>query len=127
MLFFLVSIIVLTGVQLSQLLLHIGIFPSARFVNFYAYDDYQDSIDMIDAFHPQTILVYGMNGKPLPIEHGASLRLRVETQIGYKSMKYLENGETVIVKDDRIVIFRGEETSLTNATRIIMGNGYHIA
>lgn len=88
-----------TGVQLSQLLLHAGIFPSARFVNFYAYDDYQDSIDMIDAFHPQTILAYGMNGKPLPIQHGAPLRLRVETQIGYKSMKYLRR---VVVTDEYV-------------------------
>jgi len=39
----------------------------------------------------------------------------------------LENGETVIVKDDRIVIFRGEETSLTNATRVILDNEYQVA
>jgi len=88
-----------TGVQLSQLLLHAGIFPSARFVNFYAYDDFQDSIDMIDAFHPQTILAYGMNGRSLPIQHGAPLRLRVETQIGYKSMKYLRR---VVVTDEYV-------------------------
>lgn len=37
------------------------------------------------------------------------------------------NGESVIVKGDRSVEFRGEETSLTNATRIILNNGYHVA
>lgn len=37
------------------------------------------------------------------------------------------NGEKVIVLDDRGVNFRGEETSLTNATRIILDNGYHVA
>jgi DMSO/TMAO reductase YedYZ molybdopterin-dependent catalytic subunit len=88
-----------TGVPLSGLLLDAGIFPSARFVNFYAFDGYQDSIDMIDAFHPQTLLAYGMNGRPLPIEHGAPVRLRVETQIGYKSMKYLRR---VVVTDEYI-------------------------
>ena len=88
-----------TGVPLSRVLLQAGIFSTARFVNFFAYDGYQDSIDMIDAFHPQTLLAYGMNGKPLPIEHGAPLRLRVETQIGYKSMKYLRR---IVVTDEYV-------------------------
>jgi DMSO/TMAO reductase YedYZ molybdopterin-dependent catalytic subunit len=82
-----------TGVPLGRLLQHAGIKPGARFVNFYAYDGWMDNIDMIDAFHPQTILAYGMNGRALPIAHGAPLRLRVETQIGYKSMKYLQRIE----------------------------------
>ena len=37
------------------------------------------------------------------------------------------NGETVTVINDRAVNFRGEETSLTNATRIILDNSYHVA
>jgi DMSO/TMAO reductase YedYZ molybdopterin-dependent catalytic subunit len=36
-----------------------------------------------------------MNGNPLPIEHGAPLRLRVETQLGYKMVKYLRSIEFV--------------------------------
>ncbi|MEP7233331.1 MAG: molybdopterin-dependent oxidoreductase [Ginsengibacter sp.] len=87
------------GVQLSRVLMAAGILPSARFINFYAYDGYVDSIDMLDAFHPQTILAYGMNGRDLPLQHGAPLRLRVETQIGYKSMKYLQR----IVVTDKFV------------------------
>jgi DMSO/TMAO reductase YedYZ molybdopterin-dependent catalytic subunit len=37
----------------------------------------------------RTLLAYGMNGRDLPVAYGAPLRLRVERQIGYKSMKYL--------------------------------------
>ncbi|WP_207632503.1 GIY-YIG nuclease family protein [Foetidibacter luteolus] len=37
------------------------------------------------------------------------------------------NGEMVTVVSDRSVNFRGEETSLTNATRVILENGYHVA
>ena len=85
-----------TGVPLSQVLNAVGMLPTARFVNFYSYDDWADSIDMLDALHPQTILAYGMNGRDLPIPHGAPVRLRVETQLGYKSMKYLEH---IIVTD----------------------------
>ena len=48
-----------------------------------------DSIDLFDALHPQTMLAYGMNGRDLPIPR-ARVRLRVERQIGYKSMKYVQ-------------------------------------
>ena len=86
-----------TGVPLSIVLNNAGIMPTARFVNFYTYDGWIDSIDLMDAFHPQTILAYGMNGKDLLVPHGAPLRLRVETQVGYKSMKYLER---IVVTDE---------------------------
>ncbi len=85
-----------TGVPLSVVLDAAGILPSARFVVFYSYDDWVDSIDLLDALHPQTILAYGMNGRDLPIPHGAPVRLRVERQIGYKSMKYLKR---IVVTD----------------------------
>ena len=66
-----------------------GILPTARFVKYLAFDPYVDCLDLVDAFHPQTILAYGMNGRDLPIPHGGPVRMRVETQIGYKSMKFL--------------------------------------
>lgn len=78
-----------TGVPLRSVLEHAGIKHSARFVKFVSYDALQDSIDMFDALHPQTILAWGMNGVRLPQGHGAPLRARVETQLGYKSMKFL--------------------------------------
>jgi DMSO/TMAO reductase YedYZ molybdopterin-dependent catalytic subunit len=79
-----------TGVPLRTVLEAAGIQPSARFVNYYAYDDTAEGVDMLDALHPQTILAYGMNGRELPLAHGAPLRMRVETQLGYKSVKFLE-------------------------------------
>ena len=78
-----------TGVPLSLILQSAGIKPEAQFVNFHTFDGWKDSIDLYDAFHPQTILAYGMNGKDLPVPHGAPVRLRVEKQIGYKSFKYI--------------------------------------
>ena len=86
-----------TGVPLGKILQHAGILPTARFVNFYAYDGFMECIDMLDAFHPQTILAYGMNGKNLPVPHGAPVRLRVEKQVGYKSVKYLQR---IVVTDE---------------------------
>ncbi len=84
------------GVPLSLVLDAAGVLPTARFVVFYSYDDWVDSIDLLDALHPQTILAYGMNGRDLPTQHGAPVRLRVERQLGYKSMKYLKR---IVVTD----------------------------
>ena len=86
-----------TGARLSSLLRVAGVHGDARFVNYYAYDALSDSIDMLDALHPQTLLAYGMNGRDLPISHGAPVRLRVERQIGYKSLKFLRR--IVVSKD----------------------------
>ena len=85
-----------TGVPLRSVLESAGIRSTARFVQFHAYDGWVDSIDMLDALHPQTILAYGMNGRDLPIRHGAPLRARVETQLGYKSRKFLRR---IVVAD----------------------------
>jgi len=77
------------GVPLAEVLTQVGASPRARFVVFYAFDDFWESIDMSDAWHPQTLLAYGMNGGELPAGHGAPVRLRVTRQLGYKSIKYL--------------------------------------
>jgi DMSO/TMAO reductase YedYZ molybdopterin-dependent catalytic subunit len=94
-----------TGVPLSHLLQQTELMPNGRYVVFRCADDligsrdgsglYYESIDMVDAFHPQTIMAYAMNGKPLPVPHGAPLRLRVERQLGYKMAKYVMRIEVV--------------------------------
>lgn len=90
-----------TGVPLSLLLDEARVKPAARFVVFHCLDTierslsgevkYYGSIDLIDARHPQTILAYGLNGRPLPVENGAPLRVRVERQLGYKMPKYIRS------------------------------------
>lgn len=88
-----------TGVPLSAVLKDADILPEARFVCFYGFDKYGESIDMLDAFHPQTILAHTMNGEDIPARNGAPLRLRVETQLGYKNVKFLRR----IVVTDKFV------------------------
>ena len=79
------------GVPLSTVLNSVGISPQAKFVVFFPFDQSWDSLDLLDAFHPQTLLAYGLNGKDLPPPHGAPVRLRVARQLGYKSVKYLSH------------------------------------
>ena len=88
-----------TGVPLGLILQSAGLKLGARYAVFYCADEleqtldgsgrYYESIDLIDAFHPQTILAYSMNGKDLEVAHGAPLRLRVERHLGYKHAKYV--------------------------------------
>lgn len=89
-----------TGVALGRVLEAVGILPEARFVNFASFDDWADSIDLLDAFHPQTLLAYGMNGRDLPVPHGGPVRLRVERQLGYKSMKFISRIVVTSAFDD---------------------------
>lgn len=82
------------GPQLSHVLRLAGLLPAARFLVFHCADafgtaPYYESIDLADAFHPQTILAWRMNGASLSEGHGAPLRLRVERQLGYKQAKYV--------------------------------------
>lgn len=78
-----------TGVPLSFVLERAGIQPAAKWVFFFTFDGWWDSIDMDDAMHPQTLLAYAMNGPDFPHDHGAPLRLKVPRQLGYKSLKFL--------------------------------------
>lgn len=94
-----------TGVPLALVLDQAIVKPRARYAVFHCMDTierslsgqvrYYGSIDLTDARHPQTILAYGLNGKPLPVENGAPLRVRVERQLGYKMPKYLREIELV--------------------------------
>ncbi len=97
-----------TGVPVRAILDRCRPLPAARYAVFHALDDkgqtepdlggsgcFYETIDLELARHPQTLLAYAMNGRPLPIEHGAPLRLRVETQLGFKMVKYLRALEFV--------------------------------
>ena len=93
-----------TGVRLETLLDEAGLKAEAKYIVFHCFDAldqretgerYYESIDLIDARHPQTILAWGMNGETLPVPHGAPLRLRVERQLGYKHAKYIKRIEAV--------------------------------
>jgi DMSO/TMAO reductase YedYZ molybdopterin-dependent catalytic subunit len=89
------------GVPLAKIIERVQPAAEARYVIFFCMDSdsggshYYESIDLTDAHHPQTILAYEMNDRALPVEHGAPLRLRVETQLGYKHAKYIGRIEFV--------------------------------
>jgi len=83
------------GVPLALVLNAARMNSRARYILFHCADfmgdgrPYYESIDLIDAFHPQTVLAFALNDRPLTVANGAPLRLRVERHLGYKHAKYL--------------------------------------
>lgn len=90
-----------SGVRLSDVLKIVQPREDARYVLFYCMDrdernvPYYESLDLSQANHPQALLALRMNDKPVPIDHGAPVRLRVPTQLGYKSAKWIRRVEVV--------------------------------
>ncbi len=99
-----------SGPPLGPLLKAAGLRPTAKYIVFHCADNYggalgkggtqssglyYESIDLRDAFHPQTIVAHSMNGAPLTVAHGAPCRMRIERQLGYKHAKYVMRIEAV--------------------------------
>jgi DMSO/TMAO reductase YedYZ molybdopterin-dependent catalytic subunit len=92
-----------TGTPLGAVLDQSKIKPGAKFIIYHCYDKmggglsapepYYESSDLIDAYHPQTILAYGLNNENLPVSNGAPVRVRIERALGYKQAKYVHTIE----------------------------------
>jgi DMSO/TMAO reductase YedYZ molybdopterin-dependent catalytic subunit len=90
-----------SGVRLGDVLDAAGPRADARYVVFHCMDNdgsgnlYYESLDMHQAHHPQALLALTLNDAPLDPAHGAPVRLRVPTQLGYKSAKWVARIELV--------------------------------
>ncbi len=89
------------GVSMRKLIEHVKPLPSAKVVAFYSFggslygDLYYDTQSLFNVLKPECILALSMNGAQLPVEYGAPLRLRVENQLGYKMVKWIERIEFI--------------------------------
>ncbi|HWK36846.1 molybdopterin-dependent oxidoreductase [Sphingomonas sp.] len=88
------------GVPLATVLAAAGLSDRARYIVFHCADaargrPYYESLDLVEALHPQTILAWALNDAPLTVRNGAPVRLRCERQLGYKHAKYVERIEAV--------------------------------
>ncbi len=78
-----------TGVPLAEVLDLAGVKPGARDIVFHAPGGYDDSIPIEKALESTTLLTYGMNGQPLPAEHGFPLRAYIPNIYGMKNVKWI--------------------------------------
>ena len=97
------------GVPLRGLLDRCRPKPQAQYILFRTFDEkweepghdeYYSVIDLTLARAPQSLLAYDMNGGPMPIAFGAPLRLRLESQLGYKMVKWIRSMELIARYDD---------------------------
>jgi DMSO/TMAO reductase YedYZ molybdopterin-dependent catalytic subunit len=87
------------GVPLATVLAMVQPQANARYVIFRCFDkdesgvEYYESLDLHEAAHPQTLLALDLNDKPIDLDHGAPVRLKIPTQLGYKSAKWVRQIE----------------------------------
>ncbi len=96
-----------SGLPLAKLIELVRPAPNAKAVVLYSFGDgvefttgladgqYYDSLSIENASNPQTLLAYEMNCEPLNRLHGAPLRLRIENQLGFKMVKWIQAIEFV--------------------------------
>jgi DMSO/TMAO reductase YedYZ molybdopterin-dependent catalytic subunit len=102
-----------TGTSLKGLLAEAGVKPEGIEVVFYGHDkgpekirdidveqNFGRSLHINDAMHPDVLVVYEMNGEPLPYYHGAPLRLLVPGWYGVANVKWLSQ---IHVQDRRFM------------------------
>jgi sulfoxide reductase catalytic subunit YedY len=94
------------GVSMRKLVEHVRPLPAARVVAFYSFgpslygDLYYDTQSLFNVLKPGCLLALSLNGSPLSAVYGAPLRLRVENQLGYKMVKWIERIEFVASEKD---------------------------
>ncbi|MDR3742342.1 MAG: molybdopterin-dependent oxidoreductase [Terracidiphilus sp.] len=78
------------GTPLSDVLREAGVLPQTRYIAYFSdQPDWWDSLDIREALHSQTVIVWGMNDNDLPVGFGGPLRMRVARQLGYKNVKFV--------------------------------------
>ncbi|MGH9466296.1 MAG: molybdopterin-dependent oxidoreductase [Terriglobales bacterium] len=89
------------GIPMRRLMDLVEPLPEAKVVAFYSFGDglfggsYYDTQSLENVDKSECMLALRMNGKRLPEVYGAPLRLRVENQLGYKMVKWIERIEFV--------------------------------
>jgi DMSO/TMAO reductase YedYZ molybdopterin-dependent catalytic subunit len=84
------AVAVFNGVPMREIITLAGVDPAATHVDFQSFDDdYHESWDLESVRHPQTMIVYGKDGKLLSPAYGAPARVHSPIKLGYKNTKYL--------------------------------------
>jgi DMSO/TMAO reductase YedYZ molybdopterin-dependent catalytic subunit len=92
----LIGTAVWTGVPFKTVLAKAGLKPQGKFFNIQSFDGFYESLGLTEAMDERTLLVYEMNGQPLPPEHGAPLRIYIPNHYGMKQPKWID---TITVSD----------------------------
>jgi DMSO/TMAO reductase YedYZ molybdopterin-dependent catalytic subunit len=96
-----------TGVRFKDLLAEAGMLSAAKEAFIESVDGFYESVNMRDLEDERTLLVYAMNGLPLPIEHGFPLRVYIPNRYGMKQPKWIERIELIDHEGEGYWVERG--------------------
>jgi DMSO/TMAO reductase YedYZ molybdopterin-dependent catalytic subunit len=109
-----------TGISLRDLVDELGVAPAARALSFFAADGFYESASLDDVRDPRALLVYEMNGEPLPEAHGFPLRLYLPDRHGMKLPKWIQRIEAVAEPRPGYWVERGwSATAIPHTTSVI--------
>jgi DMSO/TMAO reductase YedYZ molybdopterin-dependent catalytic subunit len=116
----LISTTLFTGVPLKDILAEAGLKPGVKEFQMRAVDDFYESIPLNEAMDERTLLVYEMNGEPLPPEHGFPLRIYIPNHYGMKQPKWLTHMEAIDTNGTGYWVERGwSETATVQTTSVV--------
>lgn len=116
----LIGTAVWTGVPFSHILEEVGVQSGAVEVRMEAEDGFYESVSLTDAMDPRTLLVYEMNGEPLPKEHGFPLRIYIPDRYGMKQPKWITHMEVIDREGDGYWVDRGwSEEAYVRTTSVV--------
>jgi DMSO/TMAO reductase YedYZ molybdopterin-dependent catalytic subunit/chromate transport protein ChrA len=109
-----------TGLRVADLMRLVGVEPAARALVFEAADGFFESASLDELSDPRALLVYEMNGLPLPVEHGFPLRLYVPNRHGMKLPKWIQRIRAVEQPEPGYWVKRGwSATAIPHTTSVI--------
>ena len=116
----LISTTLWTGIRLKDLLEEAGLQPGAGELAIQSIDGFYESVSMQDMMDPRTLLVYQMNGEPLPQAHGYPLRIYIPNRYGMKQPKWITQMEVIAGKGKGYWVDRGwSEEAIVRTTSAI--------
>jgi DMSO/TMAO reductase YedYZ molybdopterin-dependent catalytic subunit len=116
----LTSTAVFTGVPFKLVLQQAGVQAGAQAVDMQAVDGFYESVPMAEAMDERTLLVYAMNGEPLPAGHGYPLRIYIPNHFGMKQPKWIQSMTVVAQPQIGYWVQRGwSEQAIVKTTSVI--------
>jgi DMSO/TMAO reductase YedYZ molybdopterin-dependent catalytic subunit len=109
-----------TGIRLKDLLEEAGLKPGAQEVAIESVDGFYESVSREDMMDPRTLLVYEMNGEPLPVEHGFPLRIYIPNRYGMKQPKWITSMQVIDEEGPGYWVDRGWSEEAIVHTRAVI-------
>jgi DMSO/TMAO reductase YedYZ molybdopterin-dependent catalytic subunit len=112
----LIGTLIWQGVPLAPLLARARILPSARYALFEAADGYTTSVPLERLTQPEVMLILGANDAPLPLRHGAPLRILIPNLYGQKQPKWLTR--ITLAAEDRLGYWENPSRGWSNLATV---------